>query len=428
MKDHETKAHEWLTNNKDELIELAQDLIKIPSVTGNEITCQRFLVQKLEKMGLTPNLVYPSIKDLRSHEDFFETTSFVKFGYEDRPNVTSVIKGTGDGPSLCLSGHIDVVSPEPVNQWTRKPFGGEVEGNLLYGRGAGDMKGGLAAMVFATRAIIETETKLKGDLFLESTIEEEDGGVGGVLSLRMTEPKYDAAIIPEPLDHCIGIASAGVMYFRIKVIGRPAHASTAHYGVNAITKSVPIIQALEELHQSRQNTISYPYAEQDETMKGRATTINIGIVQSGDWPSTVPGECTLECRIGWPPGETRTEVRSQVENAINNAIKSDVWLTKNPPIIEWFGWNARPHEMDIRHPFTQLVVEENYKATKSDPIFLGGAAGLDARYFVHQGIPAITYGPRAERIHSFDECVDIESMITVAEVMIGVIQKHCKTA
>lgn len=427
MNIYETEAFKWIRKNKDELVELTRSLVKIPSISGHEYDGQSFIHKKYQEMGLEPKFVHPSIDELRSHADFFETTSFVKYGYENRPNVTGIMKGIGGGKSLCLSGHIDIVSPEPLNQWTRKPYGGEVEGNLLYGRGSGDMKAGLAANIMAAQAFIETGTKLKGDVFLESTIEEEDGGVGGVLYMRNTQPKYDAAIIPEPLDHAIGIASAGVMYFRLTVIGVPAHAATAHFGVNAVIKMVPVINALNELHKNRQKTISYEYAEQHESMKGRSTTINIGIIQSGDWPSTVPAECTIECRIGWPPGESREQVRNQVENAIRDVSMSDPWLSKNPPVVEWFGWNARPHEMDINHPFTQLMVEESKAILKEEPVYIGGAAGLDARYFVHSGIPAITFGPRAERIHSYDEYVDIESTVKVVEVMVATMLRHCNS-
>jgi acetylornithine deacetylase len=425
MNIYETDAFKWVRKNKDELIELIQSLVKIPSISGKEYDAQSYIFSKFKEIGLEPEFVYPSIDELRKHDDFFETTSFTKYGYENRPNVSAVLKGTGGGKSICLSGHIDVVSPEPLNQWTRKPYGGELEGNLLYGRGAGDMKAGLAANLIATKALIETGIKLKGDVFLESTIEEEDGGVGGVLYMRMKQPKYDAAIIPEPLNHAIGIASAGVMYFRVTVKGIPAHAATAHFGINSVLKMVPIINALNELHKNRQMSISYEYAEQHESMKGRSTTLNIGIIHAGDWPSTVPAECIIECRIGWPPGETREQVRNQVENAIKEMTITDSWLSENPPTVEWFGWNARPHEMDISHPFTKLMVEESRTIMKEDTVYIGGAAGLDARYFVHHDIPAITFGPRAERIHSFDEYVDIESTVKVAEVLVATMLRHC---
>ena len=120
MNIYETDAFKWIRENRDELIELTQSLVKIPSISGKEYEAQAFVHGKFKNMGLEPKFVNPSIDDLRSNPDFFETTSFTEYGYENRPNVTGVMKGSGGGKSLCLSGHIDIVSPEPLNQWTRK--------------------------------------------------------------------------------------------------------------------------------------------------------------------------------------------------------------------------------------------------------------------------------------------------------------------
>ncbi|MHA2101163.1 MAG: ArgE/DapE family deacylase [Candidatus Kariarchaeaceae archaeon] len=420
-----SKAFIWVRENKELLIKLTQELVRIPSVSGLENDVQQFVFKKFQQIGLESKLVNPNLESLKKHQDYFETTSFEKYGYDDRPNVTGLLKGGGSGQSLCLSGHVDVVSPEPLDQWTKDPWGGEVDGNKLYGRGSGDMKAGVAAMIIAVQALIETGTKLNGDVHLETTIEEEDGGVGGVLYMRTVEPKYDGVIIPEPMNFGIGVASAGVMYFRVKVPGIPAHAAMAHFGTNAILKMQPVITAINKLHEQRQKLIHYKYAEQDDSMKGRATTINIGTVKAGDWPSTVPGDCTIECRIGWPPGETREEVMKQVEDTVKKAAQEDSWLKDHLPTVEWFGWKARPHELAVDHPFVQSLKIEAEKIVGVTLPHFGGSAGLDARYFVHHDIPAVTFGPYAERIHSFDEFVDIESVVKTAEVMVVMLQKHC---
>lgn len=154
--------------------------MRVPSVTGEELAVQKRIHRELERMDLCPEMYYPDVTNLRKHEYFFETTSFLKYGYDNRPNVAKVMKGSGGGPSLCLSGHVDVVPPGPVSQWTRDPWSGDVVDDELHGRGAGDMKAGVAAMIFAVKAIQENGITLKGDLQIETTIEEEDGGVGGV--------------------------------------------------------------------------------------------------------------------------------------------------------------------------------------------------------------------------------------------------------
>ncbi len=415
----------WIEDNSDSLIRCTQDLVKIPSITGEEKDIQQFLHKKLKSLGMESELVYPDIKKLRNHEDFFETTSFTKYGYEQRPNVFASVKGEGKGPSMCLSGHVDVVSAEPLETWTKDPWGGEVEGNYIYGRGAGDMKAGVAALLIVVEALRETNIILNGDLFVETTIEEEDGGVGGNLYLRMIKPKPDAAIIPEPSNYVIGLASAGVMYFRVTVPGLTAHAATAHFGENAILKTLPILNALKDLNETRQRTIRYPLVEQHSIMKSRATTINIGVINAGDWPSTVPGTCTIECRVGWPPGESRETVISQIETAVFEATTTDPWLKEHKPLIEWFGWRARPHEQDRNDPLVKMIAHHSLNITNAEPSFSGGSAGLDTRYFVHHGTPAVVYGPWAERIHSFDERVTIDSTINVAKVIAATTLDWC---
>ena len=245
----------WVRDNQDKLIKLIQEMVQIPSVSGKEEEVQKFIFQKLSELNLSPEYVYPDVSLLEKSDDYFKTTSFVKYGYENRPNVMGILNGSGDGKSMCLSGHVDVVSPEPVEHWSKDPWGGEVEGDFLYGRGAGDMKAGVAAIIFAAQALIETQTKLKGDVIIETTTDEEDGGIGGNLYMRLTQPKTDAAIITEPGGLSIGIASAGVMYFRVIVKGIPAHAANAHYGVNAIVKMQSIIEALTSLNKKRQKEI-----------------------------------------------------------------------------------------------------------------------------------------------------------------------------
>jgi acetylornithine deacetylase len=188
---------------------------------------------------------------------------------------------------------------------------------------------------------------------------------------------------------------------------------------------VPIIESLKSLNEERQKTISYKYAEVAPRMKGKATTLNIGVIKAGDWPSTVPALCILECRIGFPPGETRESVMNQIERTIQNTVNKDKWLKDHPPKIEWFGWKARPHEQNLKDPFVELVDRKIQEFSGIKPVYVGGTAGLDARFFVNNGIPAVSFGPLAERIHSIDERVSITSTLKTTEVLIGTIIDWC---
>ncbi|RLI56685.1 MAG: acetylornithine deacetylase [Candidatus Thorarchaeota archaeon] len=397
----------------------------MPSVTGSEYDVQKRIYDELDGMGLSPEFLEPDESEMRKHKDFFETTSFEKYGYENRPNAVALHGGDGGGRSLCLSGHVDVVSPEPMSKWTLNPWSTEVSESEIHGRGAGDMKAGVAAMIFAVQALQANGVRLKGDVQLETTIEEEGGGVGGVLYLRTVRPRTDTALVPEPSSHAISLASAGVMYFRVTVPGVPAHAATAHFGVNAIGKMVRVIEEIEQLHRDRQSRIKYHLVDANPEMRGRATMIDIGVIRAGDWPSTVPGSCEIECRVGFPPGETREQVMRENESAVDRAADRDEWLSKHRPQVTWFGWKARPHETDESDPFVQQVRSSVEQVVAVTPAFIGGASGLDTRHFVHHGIPTVTCGPQARRIHSYDESVNISSIVQTAQVIALTMMDWC---
>jgi len=201
------------------------------TVTGDEAPAQEVIIDRLETMNLEPDVWEPSADNLADHEGYFETSSYEAYGYEGRPNVAGRVEG-GNGPTLAIGGHIDVVDVTE-DEWTRDPWSLTREGDTLYGRGSADMKGGLAAALIAIEALDSLGIELGGDLLFESTIEpREDGGVGGALSVLERGYVPDAAVIAEPFDlPNVGIAGAGVMYFRVEVPGKSVHAAWGHEGV-----------------------------------------------------------------------------------------------------------------------------------------------------------------------------------------------------
>jgi acetylornithine deacetylase len=420
MPDMEQSVREHIEASRDELVEFLKRLVREQSVTGNERPAQEVVIDEFEAMGLNPDVWEPNVGELRDHPGFFETRSFQKQGYEGRPNVAAVVEGSGDGQSLAFSGHIDVVSPEPVDEWTHGPWNPVVEDGKLYGRGSGDMKGGVAAFVFAAKALLELDVDLAGDLVLQTTIDEEDGGVGGVLSALERGYRPDAAVIPEPY-HVpnIAIASAGVLNFRVRVPGKSAHAARDYLGESAVFKAISICEALDELDRERKTRIEYaPATRLDPDAEGNVTSINIGVFESGDWPSTVPGEALLEGRVGWPPGESREEIRTQIEDAISAVVENDEWLSEHPPEVEWFGMSAEPHETDPDAEIVQIATRRCEDVTGDAGEFIGGTAGLDERFYVnYYDIPCPSVGPKGYYPHGVDEYVRVDSVVETAQVL-----------
>jgi acetylornithine deacetylase len=416
-----------IENQEESMLNLLSKLVSAKTITGNEKPGQEIIIKQFESLGLETDVWKPDSARLQDHEGYFETSSFESQGYEGRPNVVAHLKGSGSGPTLTLSGHIDVVDVTE-SEWEREPWELTQEGNQVFGRGAADMKGGIVANILAVKTLRDLDIELSGDLILQSTIEEEDGGAGGVLSALERGYIPNAAIIPEPYDvPNIGIASAGVMYFRIIVPGKSAHAAWGHEGINAIGKAAKVYRAIDNLDQERKDRIDYePAYRTNPDLEGHVTNINLGTIIAGDWPSTVPAKAVIEGRVGWPPGESRTEIRKQIENAVEEVATQDKWLTDNFPEVEWFGWQAAPHEVSEDSEIARLAMTNAEAITGRDGQFTGGNAGLDERFYKrYYDIDAVSVGPYGENLHGADENTTVNSLIEASKTIAWTAMDYC---
>jgi len=412
------RIFQQVESNFNEQLEILSGLIRIRSLTGQEAEGQNFYAAACAKLGLDVQTVEADAEAIRKHPAYVH----IGINYEGRPNIVATKKGTGGGRSLILNGHVDVVSPEPVSQWTVDPWGGEIKGDRLYGRGSLDMKAGLCANLFSLQAILDCGFQTKGDVILESVIEEEAGGSGGTLACLMRGVKADGMVISEPSAETILITHPGIKYFRVTVFGKTAHAALSHLGVNAIVKMVPIIKALEALDEERAKRLSYPLVEK---MTGRPCNLCLGKMQAGDWVSTVAGWASLECRLGFVPDESGKEVMAEIERTINEAVRNDSWFVDHPPKIEWFGWDTEPWLEPTDSPFVEAFMATIHKATSTQPALLGSSGGLDNRFGPYFNVPSVSFGPIGANHHGIDEYVSLPSLLTVTKALALFIAEWC---
>lgn len=404
------KIQKYIEQNKDKLIHSIKELVQIKSLVGKEMDAQAYMKKKYQDLGLDIYEVEPNYHQLSKHEAFIDSG----VSLEGRKNIIGIYRGKGNGRSLTLNGHVDVVPVEDLKGWTVDPWEGVIKGNKLYGRGAADMKSGLLANWFALKTLIELDYPIKGDIYLQSVIEEEAGGGGGTLACMEAGYLTDGFITTEPHNMNVTISHAGVMYFRIKVKGRTAHAGLAHEGVNAISKIVKIFNALEQLNQWRAKSIKFELYEKGS---GQSVHLNIGTLKGGDWVSTVPGSAMMECRIGFIPGETREQIKELVLKTVNDAIADDEWFKNNPPEIEWFGWSTEPWYQNRGSLFVQTFLKSAKKTLDQSLKVIGRASANDARFTQYYEREGIAFGPIGENMHGPDECVHIDSVLDVAEVL-----------
>jgi acetylornithine deacetylase len=284
------------------------------------------------------------------------------------------------------------------------------------------MKAGVIANLFAVKAILDSGIQPRGKVICESVIEEEAGGSGGALACFLKGYTADGMLIPEPSNLNMWVSHNGIKYFRVTAVGKTAHAALSHTGINVIGKMNKIYDALIQLDEKRATEHSYDLVEKHS---GRSCNLNIGTYHAGDWASNVAGMATMECRIGFVPGETGRDVMAEVENTIMDVARQDEWLREHPPKIEWYGWNTEPWLQDVDDGFLRAFLNSSAPVLGRQPEVVGFSGGLDTRFAPHFNTPAFVFGPKGQRFHGPDEYVEIDSFHTVTRTIAKFVLDWC---
>lgn len=393
------------------------DLTRHPSTRGREASAQDCMARAMQARGLAVDRWKVAVEDIAHLPGF----SPVVVSYDDAWNVVGTHRPKKiAGRSLILNGHIDVVPTGPLDMWCEPPFAPKVIDGWMHGRGAGDMKAGLAANLFALDALRRIGLAPAADVHVQSVIEEECTGNGALACLQRGY-RAEAALITEPSGGTLGAAQVGVMWFQVKVRGRPVHVAVAGTGSNAIEACFPIISALHAL-EHRWNEKKHP------AFAHHAHPINFVVskIEGGDWTSSVPAWCTFDMRIGLYPGQDLAEVRREVEATVAGAARGDAFLAKNPPQVVYHGFQAEGYVLP-QGSDAQVLLEKCHEGVAGAALAQRAGTGTtDARFYgLYAGIPALVYGPTAENIHAFDERVDLESMRRVTQTLALFVAEWC---
>jgi acetylornithine deacetylase len=404
------RIHEWITLHREAGTALLQQMVRIASIQGNEKEVQLLVADQLRGLRMDVDMWEPDGEELADHPYFCSPRS----SFAGSPNVVGVRKGTGGGRSILLNGHVDVVPEGQRNQWAHDPYSGEVVDGKLYGRGSTDMKGGNTALLLALGAIEGLGLKLKGDVIFQSVVEEESGGAG-TLAAILRGYRADAALIPEPTNFRIFPKQQGSMWFRIEVKGRSAHGGTRYEGVSAIEKSIKVIQHILELEKERNARIIDPlYANNPIPIP-----INLGVIQGGNWPSSVPDTVKLEGRMGVAPEEKLQDAKVEMLRWLEQLKEVDPWFAEHPPELQWFGAQWVPGSVDPEHPLMQVLMQQ-FRAVKQDePVIEASPWGTDGGLLTQLGdTPCIVFGPGITQVaHYPNEHIVLEDVFTAAEII-----------
>ncbi len=400
----------------DGLLNYLCELVAVPSLDGEESAAQEHVAAQMRKIGLDVD-VWPL--------DFAALSQHPAYSAEvDRPHGLGVVgsMGQGQGRSLILNGHVDVVPAGDLANWQYPPWQGTIANGRVYGRGALDMKGGLCCALFAAKAIQQAGVELQGKLMIQSVIGEEDGGVG-TLATVVQGYRADAAIIMEPTELMVAPAQAGALNFRVTVPGFPAHGCFRQEGVSAIEKFFPIYQALMQLEAERNEHVTDPLF----AAYPLPYALTIGTASAGNWASTVAESLTFEGRFGVAVDEDLADARQQLESRVAAAAQADEWLQQHPPLVEWWGGQFAPASIPADHPIVTTVCQAYAHVAHSPARVQGMPYGADMRLLVNEGnIPTLLFGPgNVRKAHQPDEYVPVDELAITVQTLALTALRFC---
>jgi acetylornithine deacetylase len=404
--------------DEDALVEDLANLVRTPSVAGTEaeVEVQDMCAEVLRSQGAVVDRWDIDLAELQ--EDPWYPGSEA-----ERDRAIGVVGVTSEAtvPGLVLQGHLDVVPPGDPETWAgADPFSAAIRDGALHGRGACDMKAGVAANLAVVRTLRAAGIELERPLGVHCVVGEEDGGLGAFATLRRGH-RAEAAVITEPTSGRIVTATAGALTFRIEVGGRSAHGSMRREGVSAFEAFLPIYEVLRNLERER-NVDPDPLFDSELPY-----ALSVGVVSAGDWASNVPDKLTAEGRFGVQLDEDPRHARLALEDAVAAASATDPWLRENRPIVTWPGGQFASGRTDADHPLVDEVIAA-VKDTGGDAPILGAEVyGSDLRLYAGiGGIPTLHYGPGDIRVaHGPQEHVQLDELVQVTKALVVLALRRC---
>ncbi|GJE00947.1 ArgE/DapE family deacylase [Methylobacterium isbiliense] len=396
-----------------------QALVRFPSTRGDEQAIQDFVFRSFRDRGWAMDRFGMDRAQIEAHPGGAAFSP----AHSDAPIVVGIHRPKREtGRSLILQAHVDVVPAGPADLWTHPPFDPVVEGDWLYGRGGADMKAGHAANLFVMDALRRIGLQPAATVTLQSVVEEESTG-NGALMTHLRGYRADAVLIPEPEDEKLVRANTGVLWFQVEVRGRPVHVREMGTGANAIDAAYRVIGALRALEE-RWNAAKAgrPHFEGE----AHPINLNIGRIEGGDWASSVPAWCRIDCRIAIYPGTQAAEAAREIEAAIRDFARADPFLSNTPPRVTFNGFFAEGYEL-AEGSEAEAVLGRAHQAATGAPLRSFMTAGyLDTRvHALYDRVPALCYGPVSENIHGFDERVSLSSLQRITTAMALFVAEWC---
>lgn len=415
----------------DEAIQLAEALIAHPSEIvpngGTEGPAQHFLADFLKDKGYdTIDVFTPdSVAGAQEHKAWWPNQT-----YTDRPNVVAVRKGKGGGRNLILNGHMDVVPAGDRAQWAHDPFDPIQRDGYLYGRGACDMKSGIAVMCMAMEALRQAGIQLAGDVILESVVCEETGVYNGTLACCLKGYKADGAVVLEPtnLDICTGLKGNHV--YEVEIPGKATHNCLWWRGNSAFDHAIYFKEGMKRFEDLRTAQLrQHPLYHDADYFPTPALVDDIWYLKAGEAHFfAVPDQAKLMFMVEMLPGENREQVKQQFEQYMGSWCAAHPYLKDHPPVFHSPDFRPiYPTAVSLDDPLVQLMQQSLTQLRGQRANTRGFESACDAMTLTLWGdTPAIMYGPGLlENAHEINERVELAQIRQAVVELAEFIRRYC---
>lgn len=416
--DHRRAIIDKVEENREYAIDFLRKMISIPSVTGDEAAIQAFVAEHMRRIGLDVDMWETDWEELKKHPGYRP----VERGYENRPNIVGTYKGTGDGRSLLLNGHTDVIPVGDGSGWSDDPWSANIREGRIYGRGSADMKSGVASHILAVEFLKQLGLRTKGDVYVNVVIDEEVSG-HGTLDTVIRGYRADAGISGETSDMNIQPACIGRIWFEITVQGKPAGVQKRYEGISGIELGNKVVKAVQELEDERVATVTHPlYPVAIDSLP-----CLVGSFQAGSYPSAFPDSAVLKGSIGTVPGEDHEGVKQSLVDKIASVAAEDPWMKDHPPVVRFVGFDAEASEIPREHPIVETLSRVYKDYTGEEAQISGRQGAADTRFLnKYADTPTVIFGPGSTSVmHSNDEYVAIEDFVSAIKIVALAIHDWC---
>jgi len=381
--------NELLEINSHEVSSLIKELVQIPTQNppGLERTCSEFIVEKLSSWNIQADLIPEP--------------------YPNRPQAFGQIQGGEDGPTLILNGHMDVVPEGDPARWKYPPYEGKIDDGFIFGRGACDMKGGLAAMMITAKRLNKVKDRMHGKLILQFAIGEETGEPGTKHLLLDSGLRGDYGIVLEPTALQIATAEKGLAWFRIRIEGRPVHASVAEQGINAIEKAGVVITEIQKYNTELSQRV--------HPLVGPAKC-SITMIEGGTKENVIAESCSLVLDRRLNPDEPIDQVKTEIRSILDGIASQDPDFKYSLDPIMLYESAEIPPDSHL----AQVVRKHARQVANVAMEPYGTRFSTDVRNFINDArMEAITFGPGETNVaHTLDEYIEIDQVVKCIKILL----------